>query len=93
VVPPSERGTVAIREGHVVVIVVIGSSPEWEDVSERPREVVSRMSVNCLTESESDPKVDGEDMEILSEKAVKEGTGDGTLGKDKDFKWVGVLGS
>ena len=32
-----------------MVIVVIGSSPEWEDVSERPREVVSRVSIDCLT--------------------------------------------
>ena len=73
--------------------MVIGSSPEWEDMSERPREVVSRVSIDCLTESESDPEVDGEDMEILSEKTVKEGARNGTLGEDKDFEWVGVFGS
>jgi hypothetical protein len=77
----------------VVVIVVIGSSPEWEDVSKRPREVVSRVSIDCLTESESDPEVNGEDVKILSEEAVKEGTGDGTLGEDEDFEWVGVFSS
>lgn len=73
--------------------MVIGSSPEWEDVSERPREVVSRVSVDCLAQSESNPEVDGENVEILSEETVKEGTRDGTLCKDKDFKRVGVLGS
>ena len=73
--------------------MVIGSGPEWEDMSERPREVVSRVSVDCLTQSESDPEVDGENVEILSEEAVKEGSRDGTLGKDEDFEWVGVFGS
>ena len=92
-VPPSERGTVTICEGHVVVIVVIGSSPEGEDVSERPREVVSRVSVDCLAQSESNPEVDGENVQILSEEAVKEGARNGTLGEDKDFEWVGVFGS
>ena len=73
--------------------MVIGSSPEWEDMSERPREIVSGVSIDCLTQSESDPEVDSEDVQILPEETVKEGSRDGTLGKNKNFEWVGVFGS
>ena len=71
--------------------MVVGSGPEWEEVPERPREVVARVSVDGLAETESDPDVDGEDVQILSEKTVEERARDGSLGENEDLQGVGVL--
>lgn len=79
------------HERLVVPVVVVGSGPEWEEVPERPREVVTRVSVDSLAETKSDPDVDGEDVQILSEKTVEERAGDGSLGENEDLQGVGVL--
>lgn len=92
VVPPSEAGRVAVSERLVVVVVVIGARPERQEVSQRPGEVVSGVGVDGLEQSESDPDVHRQDVQVLSEETVQEGTGDGSLGEDEDLKRVGVLG-
>jgi len=75
----------------VVPVVVVGSSPERQEVSERPREVITRVRVDGLAETKSDPDVNSEDVKILSEKTVEERTRDGTLSENEDFERVGVL--
>ena len=93
VVPPSEAGRVAVSERLVVVVVVVRAGPERQEMSKGPREVVARVGVNGLEESERDPDVHRQDVQVLSEEAVEEGAGDGSLGKDEDLERMGVLGS
>ena len=74
-------------------VVVVSAGPEGEKVAERPGKVVARVRVDGLEETEGDPKVDGENVQVLAEEAVKEGARDRALRKDKDLERVRVLGS
>lgn len=60
-------------------------------MSKRPREVVAGMCIDSLEEPQSDPDVDGQDVEVGSSETVKEGAADGSLSEDEDFKRVGVF--
>ena len=51
-------------------VVVIGTGPEGEDVLERPREIVSAVSVNGLEETEDDPGVHSEVVKVSGAKGV-----------------------
>lgn len=88
-----EEKELAHHEALVVEIVVIGSGPEREPVSERPGEVVSRVSVDSLEQSEGDPNVHGEDVQVVSEETVEERSRDGSLSENQDLQWMSVLGS
>lgn len=51
------------------------------------------MSVDGLEETECDPYVDGEDMEVSREVAPEQRAGDSARTEDHDFSWMSVLGS
>lgn len=65
--------------------------PEWQEMAKGPWEVVPRMSVYCLEQTERNPKVDGQNVQVVAEEAVQEWTGDGALRENKDFEGVCVL--
>jgi hypothetical protein len=90
-VPPPETRSVAVDECHVVEIVVVGSGPEWQPVTKRPGEIVARVGVDGLEQTEGDPEVDGENVEILAEETVEEWSTQSTLSEDQDFERVGVF--
>lgn len=71
--------------------MVVSTSPEGDKVSKRPREVVARMSVDCLPKTKSDPNVDGEDVKVIPEYSVQEWSGDRSLRKDQNFKRMGIF--
>ncbi len=87
----TEAGGVVVDEGHVVEVVVVSAGPEGEPVLEGPGEVVAGVGVDGLEEAEGDPDVDGEDVEVLGDVAVEEGTADGARAEDEDLERVGVL--
>jgi hypothetical protein len=58
---------------------VVRAGPEGQEVAKRPGEVVARVGVDGLEETEGDPD-------------VEEWAGDGSLGEDEDLERVGVLG-
>ena len=91
VVPPAETCRVAAQDRGVVEIVVIGSCPEWEDMTEGPWEIVARVRIDCLEEPETDPDVDGEDVEVVPSDAVEEGSGDSAQCEDQDFEGMSIL--
>ena len=51
------------------------------------------MGVDGLEETEGDPDVDGEDVEVLHEEAVEEGPGNRASTEDEDLSGMGVLRS
>lgn len=89
----AERGGVVVGEGHVVEVVVFSAGPQWEDVVEGPGEVVARVSVHGLPQTEDDPGVHGDDVEVAGEVAVEERSTDGAHAEDQDLQRVGVLSS
>jgi len=93
VVAPTEGGREVVHESHVVEIVVISTSPEGKNVLERPREIVSTVSIDGLEETEDDPDVHGEDVEVASAKDIENWTSDCPSTEDEDFRWMGVLSS
>ena len=50
------------------------------------------MGINGLEETEGDPDVDGEDVQVVAEHAVEDGTEDRAGSEDEDLGRVGVLG-
>ena len=71
--------------------MVICTSPEGKDMLERPREVVSAMSIDGLEETKDNPDVHGEDVEVASANDVENRTSDRSGAEDEDFGWMGVL--
>lgn len=59
VIPPPERAGVIADEFLMVGIVVIGARPERQEVVEAPRELISRMRIDCLEETKHDPEIHG----------------------------------
>ena len=93
VVAPTEGGREVVHKSHVVEIVVISTGPEGENVLERPREIVSTVSIDGLEETEDDPDVHGEDVEVAGAKDIENWTSDCPSTEDEDFCWMGVLSS
>lgn len=54
---------------------------------------VSTVGINGLEQPEHDPDVDGEDVEITGESAVKDGAGQCSESKNEDLSRMGILGS
>ena len=67
VVPPAEAGGVVANELLVVHVVVVSAGPNWEEVSQAPREVVATVGINGLEEAQDDPDVHGDQVEIASD--------------------------
>lgn len=87
-----EGGGVVVGEGHVMEVVVFSAGPQWEDVVEGPGEVVARVSVHGLPQTEDDPGVHRHNVEAASEVAVEERSTNGTHTEDQDFQRMRVLG-
>lgn len=51
------------------------------------------MCINGLEQTERDPDVNSENVEVAGEVAVKDGTSDRTSAEDKYLGRVGILGS
>lgn len=73
--------------------MVIRSSPEGDPMSQRPREIVSRMRIDSLEKSKRDPNVDSKDMEILPEHAIQERSRNRSLRQDQHLQGVRILRS
>lgn len=90
-IPPPERGREVVGESHMMVIVVLSARPTREPVMSRPREVVSRVSLNSLEQTESHPGEGGDEVEVAGGVAPHERTGNGSGAEDHDFDGVGVF--
>lgn len=93
VVPPPEAGGEVIREGHVVIIVVLRTGPEGQPVVGGPGEVIARVSLDGLEETQGHPGQGGDQMQIVGEVAPDQGTTDRSSAQNNDFNRVSVLGS
>lgn len=74
-----------------MMVVVVCPRPEWNPVVHREGEVVTRVSVNRLEETERYPDVDGEDVQVLGYCTVEEGAAYCTHTEDEDLERVSVF--
>jgi len=93
VVPPPEAGREVICEGHVVIIVVLRTGPEGQPVVGGPGEIVTRMSLNSLEETQGHPSQGGNQMQIVGEEAPDQGTANRSSAQNDDLNRVSILGS
>ena len=84
-VPPGERARVVANELLVVDIVVVSTGPEREEVVERPGELVAGVRVNGLEDTEHNPDVHGQDVEVLGDGAPQDGAADSAETENHDF--------
>lgn len=56
---------------------MLGSGPERQEVVEGPGELIAGMSVDGLEETEDDPAVHGQDVEIFGDGGPDNGRTDG----------------
>ncbi len=54
---------------------------------------IAGVRIDGLEETEDNPDVDGEDVEVVTEHAVQDGTKDRASSKDENLGGVSVLGS
>lgn len=81
-----------ICESHMVEVMVLRTCPEWDDVSQRPREIVSGVRIHRLPQSQSDPSIHGNDVQVLREVAISERSHQSTESQNNDFQRVCVFG-
>lgn len=53
----------------MVFVVMVGTSPERQEVVQGPREFISRVGIHSLEQSQANPKRDGEQMQVSGEVA------------------------
>ncbi len=77
----------------MVKIVVVGASPEGEDFSQAPGEVVSAVRINGLEEAEQNPQVHGHEVKISHDGNPNDGNTNNAKAQDHSLDRRGVLGS
>lgn len=77
----------------MVNIVVLSASPERKEVVQAPGELIATVRIDGLEQTEDDPAVHGQDVEILGDGAPDDGASYGTETEDHDFDRRGVLSS
>jgi hypothetical protein len=90
-VPPDERAGVVADELLVVNVVVVCAGPDREDVVERPGELVAGVRVDGLEQTENDPDVHGQDVQVFGDGAPQDRSADGTETENHDFDWRRVF--
>lgn len=67
VVPPAEAGGVVADEALVVGVVVVCPSPEREEMTQTPGEIITAVSVDSLEKSADNPQIHGNQVQIASQ--------------------------
>lgn len=92
VIPPSERSGVVVGEGHVVEVVMVSTRPEWKDVLEGPREVITRVGVDGLEQAKGNPDIHGRDVEFSAGvNGPEDRAHESTQGEDESLQGVGIF--
>lgn len=93
VVPPAEAGGVVANELLVMHVVVLRTRPEGKEVAQAPREVIARVRVDSLEQTENDPHIHGEQVQVTSNRHPQDGTADSTNSQQHNLDRRSILGS
>jgi hypothetical protein len=91
-IPPPEAARVIPNEFLMVHIVVVCAGPEREEMVQRPRELVSGVRINSLKQPQHNPRIHGQDMQIVRDGTPEDGTNDGAKAEKQHLNRTGVLG-
>ncbi|RUP45203.1 hypothetical protein BC936DRAFT_148494 [Jimgerdemannia flammicorona] len=75
-----------------MVVVVLRSGPEWDNVVEGPGEVVAGVGVDGLEEAQDDPGEHGDDMEVARDQDPNDWEAHSAHAQHDCFDRVRVLG-
>lgn len=87
-----ERARVITPEVPVVIVMPVRSSPQREDPSQTPREIVSRVRVDGLELTQSHPSQHSHQMHLAGEVAKDQRGSNRAQAKKHGLPWAGVLG-
>lgn len=73
-------------------IVVLGTSPEREEVMQTPREFVSGVCVDGLKQTHGDPNVNSEDVKVAEESTPEKRRAHGSDSQEENFDGRCVFG-
>lgn len=85
VIPPSEGAGVVADETLVVYVVVFGTGPEREEVVQAPWEFITRVGIDSLEKTHSNPNIDSENVQVMEDHAPEDGRADGSDAKEENF--------
>ena len=74
-------------------IMVISASPEWKEMAHAEREVVTAVGIDSLKQSEYDPDIHSQDVQVATQQTPDNGHADSSQAKNHDFDGGRVLGS
>ena len=72
-------------------IVVIGAGPERKEMVQTPGEVITRMRVDGLEETEHDPHVHGQNVKVFRDSTPEDRRADSTETENHDFDRRSIL--
>lgn len=72
---------------------MLGTSPERQDVSQAPGEIVATVGIDSLEETANNPHVHGEEVQIPSQGNPEDRRADSSESEEHDFEGRGVLSS
>ena len=91
-IPPSEAARIVANETLVVNVVMISTGPEGEEVVQAPWEFVSAVSIDSLEETEDNPKIHCQNVELTSAHNPNDGDNNSAKPEDHNFDRRCVLG-
>lgn len=71
---------------------MVCTGPEGEEVVQAPGELVAAVGVDGLEETEDDPEIHGEDVQVTGQGAPEDGAADSAEAQGHDFDGRGILG-
>lgn len=74
-------------------VVVIRASPDRQEVAQAPWKVVAAVGVNGLEQTENDPAVHSDQMEITGDSQKQNGRAHDTHTQKHCLNWRGIFGS
>lgn len=93
VVPPAEAAGIVANELLVVEVVVIRTGPERQEVVKTPGEFIATVRVDGLEQTQDNPDVHGENVQVTGEGAPDDWAADGSETEDHDLDRGGIFGS
>lgn len=93
VVPPAEAGSVVANELLVVRVVVVSSGPDGQEVSQTPGEVVARVGINGLEQTQNDPHVHGDQMKVAGQRNPEDRAANSSNGEQHNLDGRGIFSS
>lgn len=72
--------------------MVLGAGPEGQEVAQTPWEIIAGVRVDGLEETQDNPHVHGEQVQVTGKGDPEDGAAYGSNGQQHNFNWRGVLG-